>query len=173
MKKKTQLFLFDLILSFIILIVVISLLFIYSSSSVENINVFRLNLEIMSGFTTTNINELNDEEVRQMFINRKITNIHNSVAQQVAEFYFYDEPVLAQNLTRIFMGSSFQDNYNVNLSILLDNGTRYDVFNIISPNMPKPIEDSEIASSLDKTVIGFINRTDYFGPYKFTLKIWS
>ena len=86
--RKSQIFIFDFITSFIILIVAIVIVLSYFQSTSDNVDIYGINLEIIDSFTTTNINSLNNEEVRNLFIAREITNIENTIAQQVGEFYY-------------------------------------------------------------------------------------
>jgi hypothetical protein len=48
---------------------------------------YSYNCQILNGFTETELNSLNSNEIRQFFIDGKITNIHNTLAQQVIDFY--------------------------------------------------------------------------------------
>lgn len=169
--KKSQIFLFDLILSLVIVLVTLGILFSYYSSTQDNLNIYDLNLQIMSGFSQTKVNSLNNEEVRRMFVQGQIRNIENTVAQQVAEFTYNGRFDLATNLSRIFLEGYLPRQYNMNLS--LNNGTvESEVFSRINrPN--SPYEESDLASSMRRTIYGFINQTDYYGPYRFTIRIWS
>ena len=53
--RKSQIFIFDFITSFIILIVAIVIVLSYFQSTNDNVDIYGINLEIIDSFTTTNI----------------------------------------------------------------------------------------------------------------------
>lgn len=166
--KKSQIFFFDLIFSFVILVVALGIFFTYFLVVNDNEDIHSLNREIMERFTTTNINALNNDEVRAMFVQNKITNIENTVAQQVAEFYYDGENDLAQNLTRIFVQSFVSVELNVEVRIENTSNSL-----ILYDNEPRtPREDAQIISSQNRDVIGF-REDETFGPYTFKIDIWT
>ncbi len=169
---KSQLFLFDLIFSFVILIVSVGLILAYFSSTNDNKDLFNLNLEIMNGFTNTKINSLNDDEIKQMFIDNYIRNVENSVAQQVCDFHFESHPDLAWNLSEIFVDTYLGKQININISIENETGHISQVYYKLN-NPQVSYVDSLLSSSTQRTVYGIINKTNTYGPYIFRIKLWS
>lgn len=162
---------FDLIFSFIILIISIGLLYNYYIDVTGNVDIYDLNKNILNGFTNTRINTLNDEEIREMFRANKVKNIENTVAQQVGEFYYYGSLTDANDLTRIFAQDYIDKQMNFEFT-LDDAGTSYELYKSI--NRPEVDFDSaEIASVNQRTIFGFKNSTDFYGPYVFRIKIWK
>ena len=166
--NKSQIFFFDLIFSFVILVVSLGLFFTYFLVVNDNEDIHTLNREVLERFTTTNINALNNEEVREMFVRNEITNIQNTVAQQVAEFYYDGENELAQNLTSIFI-SSFS---STELNIVVEIYNTTDSYVLYSTELRNSKEDSDVVSSQTRDVIGFRNG-ESFGPYTFNIDIWT
>jgi len=169
-KLKSQIFLFDLLFSFIILVVSISIIFSYYNSTTDNVDIYSFNLKIINSLTKTSINSLNDDEIRKMFIDKKIRNIKNSVAQQISDFYYVGKLDDAKNLTRIFIKDYVTKNINLNLTLINESGGEFNLYYVQNTN--KKISDASILSENNRVVIGFINNTNYYGPYIFKVKIW-
>lgn len=163
---------FDLIFAVIIIVVSLSLLFSYSIETTSNINIYNLNRNILSGFTTIPINNLNAEDIRQMFIDSKIRNIENTVGQQVIEFYALGEDEYAKNLTDIFV-RDYVDS-QMNFLFTLENAT--DVLLNLSEIYNRPemsYDNATIASAAQRHIFTFRNSTDFYGPYVLKIKIWK
>jgi len=176
MMKKTQIFLFDLIFAFVIFIVSITLFYTYYINVDENVNVYDLNINIINSFTNTKLNDLNDKEIRDLFIQNKIRNIENTVAEQVVEFYEANKsnPVEAQYLSKIYVKDYIDK--QMNFEFTLENET--DVLTTLYryPELPDDykvsFENSTIATRSQRLIFGFKNQTEFYGPYLLKVKIW-
>ncbi len=177
--NKGQFFLFDLILSIVIIIVSLSLIFNYYIYVEEDSDLYELNKNIINSFTNTKINDLNDDVVRDMFRKNYIKNIENTVAQQVIEFYFdANNPVLkkklAKNLTRVFVEDYIdkQMNFNFTLSNSTDSSCSDCVFVLHTALNKKEVsfEDASVVSVNNRRIFGF-EGTKVHGPYLFEVKI--
>ena len=160
---------FDLILSIVILTISIGLAFSYFVNVQSNESMFDSNKKLVSGFTTTKINQLNNEEIRGFFKDNKIRNIENTIAQQVGEFYSEGSVNDSINLTNIIVEDYVPKQLNVLVELDANNGTVSTLFN----RSKKSIENAEISSVLRRDVFGFVNETDFYGPYTFNFQIWS
>lgn len=171
--KKSQIFIFDLIFSGVIILVGFAIIFNYYININDNSSISDLNKNILNGFTNTKINSLNGEEIRMMFVLGKVKNIENTVAQQVAEYTFYNQNDSAKNLTRIFVEDYLDKQMNFNLTIQLEGSSEpeYTLFQKIN-RKDSLIGDAEIVSVSQRIIFGF-NSTDYFGPYIFKVRIWK
>ena len=168
--KKAQIFIFDFILSIVILIISIGIILSYFNNTTENVDVYDLNHLILDGFTKTKINSLNDEEIRLLFVYNKIQNIENTIAQQASEFYYEGDLELAQNVTRIFVSDFITNQMNVNIT--LSNSTfNYNLYEDINKRIS--FDDAEIASVTNRLIIGYINDTAYYGPFNIEVRIWQ
>ena len=171
MSKKSQIFMFDLIFSFVVIILTLSLVFNYYIDVNLNVDIHELNKNILSGFTHTKINTLNDEEIRDIFKQGKIKNIYNTIAQQVSEFYYYNDDLYAKNLSRIFVEDYIRKEMNFNITLENKTGSIFVLYEQI--NRPEiSITDSSIVSRTSRTIFGFNNATDFYGPYTFKIEIW-
>lgn len=169
-KKKSQIFLFDLIFSFVIFVVSLSVFLIYYTSTSTNTEIYDLNSQILNGLTQTKINSLNSQEVRDMFLNNQIRNIDNTVAQQISEFHHLKEDVLADDLARIFIESYLTR--QMNFELLLDNSSNeLTLFSEI--NREVDFENSELSAVSSRVIFGFINRSDSYGPHIYTVRLWQ
>lgn len=167
---KSQIFMLDLIFSFIVLIVSFGLAMSYFSNTSSNIDIYDLNNEIMNSFTLTELNSLNGQEIRDFFSSGYIRNYHNTVAQQAGEFYYLNRDDLAQNLSEFFVKDYIKKQFNFNIT--LSNGTTtvslYDeVNNGIS------LENASLVSVTKRSIYGFIDLTRSYGPYDFKVVIWQ
>lgn len=166
MKRKSQIFLFDLILSITILIVSIGLVSIYYSNTLDNQDIYSANLNFIQSFTKTNINSLNNEDIRIFFTSNKIKNIENTLAQQVSEFYFNGNNIDAQNLTQIIARDYFSRQMNVKITLIdgLDNL-------IIFEQYSKNKKEASLVSEFQREVFGFYENKP-FGPYLIISEVW-
>ncbi|MCA9497162.1 MAG: hypothetical protein KC589_09530 [Nanoarchaeota archaeon] len=171
-KSKSQIFLFDLIFSTVILVVSIAIVMSYYTDTVENIDIHDLNSQILNSFTKTKINSLNSEEVRQMFIDNEIKNIKNTVAQQVSEFYYLGKIDRAENLTLIFVGDYINKQMNFNITLQNSSGSVISLFEAINLK-ETPFDESSISSVSERIVYGFINSSDFYGPFLFKVELWK
>ncbi len=169
---RAQIFIFDMILSFVILLLAVALIFNYYMNTEENLDIYNLNMDILNGLTNTKINDLNDQEIRVLFVQGKIKNIENTVAQQVSEFYFYGNKNLAQNLTKIFSEDYAQNQINLNITIQIEDKSSPEEQLFYSGKNNINSDDSSVVASSSRVIFGF-NSTDYYGPYVFRVKIWK
>lgn len=116
--KKSQFFMFDLIFSFVILVVAVGIALYYSTSSFQEEGLFDLSQNIINQYTTTSINSLNNEEIRDFFLANEITNVDNSIAQQTAEFYLRSQISDAETLNRVFIETYERRNLYISLALI-------------------------------------------------------
>lgn len=170
-KKKSQIFTFDLILSSVILVVAIVITLSYYSSSISNADLVGLNQRILNDFTQTEVNSLNGVEIRQMFINGDIKNIHNTIAQQVVDFISASNIELAQNLTKFFVEGYVSKNFDFNLSLTNSSGSVTTLF--YSNNNGISFKDCTVSSDFKRKIISFTNVSKGYEIYTFEVKMWQ
>lgn len=170
MKKKSQIFIFDLIFASIMIFVSLGLFFTYFSTTTDNSNIYTVNYEILNSISKTSINSLNDIGIRNMFRDGLIRNKDNTVGQQIGEFVYDGRLDLAQDLTQIFVKNyiSKQMNYNITLS-------NESITNILyeGKNTHVDYSDATITSSSNRIIIGFKGKNSFYGPYTLNIKIWQ
>lgn len=169
LSKKSQIFIFDLIISVVVLIVSLGIAFSYFTTTTENENIFELNNQILNSITQTEINSLNNQDIRDLFIQRKIKNYHNTIAQQISEFYVTSEYGLARNLTSAFIGSYVKQNLNFEVTLINSTGGNFILYQSINPR--SNITTAKLKSTSQRVVYGFINSTHYY-PHKYKIEIW-
>jgi hypothetical protein len=170
--KKSQLFVFDMILSFLIVVISLTLVFNYYFITFDNENVYNLNREILNGITDTSINSLNDKMVRTLFTRNKIQNVENTVAQQIVEFYSEGHLELAENLTESYVKDFIDPKMNFNISIKNDTMTSY--YSLFSKiNQPQITKDNANLITVNKrTVFTYKGKSKFYGPIIFKVEIW-
>lgn len=176
--KKTQIFIFDMIFSFVIIIITFGIVFSYYSSTSKNIDIYELNNNILNSFTKTQINTLNDDYIKELFKLREIRNIQNSVAQQAAEFYYIytrdSNPYyleLSKNLSENFIDDFLTSELNIEVN-LFDGATKINLMNQSASLNSVALDDAELTAVSKRSVYGFMNETHYFGPYKIEVVLW-
>lgn len=168
--KKSQIFIFDIILAFIIILVGISVFFLYDFYEFDNQQLYSINKNILKGISMTQINSLNDDEIRVFFSQNKIKNIKNTVAEQIVEFCYEDEIELAQNLTKIFVKNYVNNQLNINIT--LENSSFVQTLYVLKVN-DVSFKDSYVSSQTSKNFFSFLNSKEVFGPYQIKIKIWQ
>lgn len=163
---------FDMMLAFVIILIALALAYNYYINVQENQEIYDLNQDILDGFTNTKINSLNDEGIRELFLENKIKNIENTVAQQVIEFYnTTGEEVYAKNLTMIFIKDYLDKQMNFNITLQNDSATLITLFNV--SNRDIPIDDATIVSVAKRRIFAFKGKDEFYGPYIFQVTIWK
>lgn len=168
--KKSQIFLFDLIFSLVIIIISLGLVFSYFYNPSLNVDIASLNQEIMGSLTQTKINSLNNEEIRQLFIRNEIRNVDNTVAQQISEFYSNGREVRALELSETFLRDFVLQQININVS-LYDGPDRFQLYHRSNNNIE--FDNAKISSMTRRTVFGYTDLDTSFGPYVFEVRIWQ
>lgn len=107
----------DMISSAVIIVIAVGIALYYTTSLQEEENLYDLSIEIMEKYTTSSINTFNNVEIRQFFLDNKISNIDNSLAQQTAEFYVRGDPGDAEELTEVFIETFERRNFYINISL--------------------------------------------------------
>ena len=173
---KSQIFIVDLIFSFVLLIVTFGVIFTYYVHSDQNVDIYEINIDILDSLTKTRINSLNDDTVREMFRDaavRRNINVENTIAQQIIQFILL-EPVngepLALNLTNVVVNNYVGGELNVNLT--LTNGTQVTQLYFVNLVGNNAFENASISSSSGRLVIGFVNTTRYYDNYVLDLRVW-
>jgi len=168
--NKSQIFIFDLIFSIVILVVSVAIAFSNYSNTLSNDDIYNLNSQILNGFTQTQINSLNGQEIRNLFISGKIKNIHNTIAQQVVDFLSNTDLVSTQNLTKIYVKDYISKQMNFNLSLTNQAGIVNTLFYL--KNTGTSFDNAQITSSSKRKIISFTNITNGYQVYTFEVKIW-
>ncbi len=172
-KKKSQIFIFDLIFSFVIILLSVSLLYVFYIGVNDDRNVHQISNNIINSFTNTKINDLNNEQVRNFFINAKIRNIENSVAEQIMEFYSEGQHNDAKDLTEIFI-KDYSDktlSFQVNISSV-DGTLSYMLYRKLSVDNVDMNSSKAVAYS-SRVLFSFRNRDIKYGPYRLEVFVWQ
>jgi hypothetical protein len=167
-QKKSQIFIFDFISSFVILIVAIVIVLSYFQSTSDNVDIYGINAEIIDIYTTTKINELNNFEVRDLFVRGLITNIENTIAQQVSEFHYRGADSNSRNLTRIFVQDFITQQMNINVT-LYDEVHSFNIYSDINKEIE--FQNAEISSVTERLVFGTYQGDKY--TYTFKIELWQ
>jgi hypothetical protein len=168
--RSAQIFMMDLVFSFVILLVAIGIASIYYTQVSDDEGLYDFTQQSINRLTSLSINSLNNEEIRTLFSQGKITDIEYSLAQQISTFYYLGDQDLAKNITRIFYENTEGKEFFMNITL----GNQTNNFELYSsPQIRVSYEDSRVSYSLNREVITFYNGTTIIGPYTFTITIWQ
>jgi hypothetical protein len=173
-KKKGQIFMMDGIFSFIIIVVAIAIISSFYTKTISNENTFEYAQNILNKFTTTPINTLNNKEIRELFVAGKITNVENTIAQQVVLFYNRggsSNLELAQNLTQLVISSYEKKGIFLNISLINSSGGVFNLYTT-SPLLVSSNE-STYQYQLTREVLAFEDNFTVVGPNTIQLQTWS
>jgi hypothetical protein len=106
-----------------------------------------------------------------MFRNNQIKNPQNTVAQQIAEFYYRGNQELAENLTRIFVEDFINDYLNLQVVLYDSSGVEEELY--AERRSSVTFKNAEITATTKREVFGFINKTTSYGPYMFEVRVWQ
>lgn len=152
---KSQIFLLDFIFASILFVISIGIFFIYFSFSEPQEDLYEVVYRVSSLMSSTKINDLNNDYVRDLFIAREIRNIDNTLLQQISEFYVRGDLIKAQNLTREIAGIyilerigysisfEYEESINTINTVELDNSTIF------------PRDEARTLATIQRRIIGF------------------
>jgi len=164
-KTKSQVFFFDMLLSAIFLMIAIGIIYSLKMVDSENSNVYNYANNLMDYFFNTEINDLNENVVVQLFKDNLVRDIHANLAQQIAYFYFEGLDGYADNLTKGIVLGNLPKNMNINITI--NNTVLYYKRNNVK------FKDAKTVYGISRVVFGYYNSTKIYGPYNFKIVIWQ
>ncbi|MCH8520083.1 MAG: hypothetical protein LAT82_04995 [Nanoarchaeota archaeon] len=167
--KKSQIFIIDLILAFVIVVVTIGVIAANYVNTDSQRDLFDIAFRTSNSMGSIGINDLNNEYVRQLFIQQRIQNIDNTIIQQISDFYIRGETEYARNLTneisQIYIPNSV--GYNITLIDVTNEGV---IFELDSNQRFGSREESDSIASIEKQIIIFRGVESYFHRYK--IEVW-
>ena len=168
--KNSQIFIIDLILASVILIVTFGVIVANYVNTDSQRDLFDIAFRTSNSMGSIGINDLNNEYVRQLFINQRIQNIDNTIIQQISDFYVRGMDDYAENLTRevsqIYIPNSV--GYTVTLidissagnpELILDSNERFGTR-----------EESSTIASIEKQILLFVDSNVYVHRYR--IEVW-
>lgn len=118
--------------------------------------------DVMIIFSTTEIESLNSNYINEQQASGNITNMKNTIFEQIAEFYAKDMIGEAQNMTRNMSESLIP--YQYYYEIWLDNKLMY--------NKTYVTNDIEQLSVAKVILLGSLNPETLWGPYEAEVMVW-
>lgn len=125
----------------------------------EDLSAFLLNTKII---------EYRDPYITELDEKGLITNPHQSIFQQIAQFHYTGENGLAHNLTKRVFNSLVSEQYGISYSIIED-GTETMIYN----RSVEKIVSSRFLLSSRKISFFAVNQTTYYGPDIVELRLWN
>lgn len=166
--KFSQIFLLDFIFATVLIVVSVGTFFVYYSITDPQEDLFDITYRLSNTMSSTYINELNNDFVRSLFISREITNIENTILQQISEFYEKGEFNLADNLMSNVVDTYLIDRvgYEIELLDVGDSTTR--VLDSSGNYLDK--NDSKTIASIQRQIIGFEGDNPFI--HRYTFEVW-
>ena len=170
MNKKAYFFILDVFIAIGVVIVGLIVLFSFNPTWKSERQVFFLSEDISRLLTSTKIYELNNDYIFELRNNGNITDIENTVFEQVGEFYYRN----------ISMGCSYCLDLAGNL---IENITyrktlrKYDFDVIIESvsiyNTSSSQDTAEVLVSTKKILFGLMDKDTFWGPYRGEVRVWK
>ena len=172
--KRAQIFMIDGLIAFTIIIISLGVFFFFYSMTISNKEIYEYTQTLLEKLTETNINAFNNPEVRELFISQKITNIENTLAQQIVLFYdsgTLEGEELAKNLTKFLITSYEKRGIYINVTLVNPSGS---IFGLYASDPIDVLEnESTFVYSVSRSIIAYRDDFSVVGPYKITLKTWN
>lgn len=166
--KNSQIFLLDFIFATVLIIVSVGTFFVYFTVTDPQEDLFDITYRLTNTMSSTYINELNNDFVRDLFINREVTNIENTILQQVSEFYERGEFILADNLTSNVVDTYLVERVGYEIELLdVDSGTTR-ILDSSGSYLDK--DDSKTVATIQRQIIGFEGDEPFIHRYSF--EVW-
>ncbi|MFP4401703.1 MAG: hypothetical protein ACLFPL_00585 [Candidatus Nanoarchaeia archaeon] len=166
--SKSQIFMLDLIVATVLLVVSISIFFTYFIITDSQEDLFDIVTRLSNSMSGTQINDLNNEFVRDLFINQEIRNIDNTILQQISEFENTGKSVLAKNLTNELTEVYIQEGIGYNITLITSTGAT--PIELDSSEQYAQRTSASSVASIQRQVTGF-NETDFY-IHQYIFEVW-
>lgn len=162
-KNNGQVFIIDLITASVLAILTFGIFFTYYFFADPPESLYNDVFELSDAMATIKINDLNNDFVRDLFIAQKITDIDNTILQQISDFYVKGNIVDAQNLTQEL--TNLYVTKKIGFQIILNNGSSSLVLD--SSNRFGSKDNARTIVNLEKRIVGFSETNPYIHTYEF------
>ena len=166
--KNSQIFLLDFIFATVLIVVSVGTFFIYFSATDPQEDLFDITYRLAELMSSTEINELNNDFVRNLFINREVTNIENSILQQISEFYERGNLTLAANLTSNTVDTYLIERVGFEIELLDVDSGAVEVLDSSGSFLDK--NESKTVATIQRQIIGFEDGEPFIHRYNF--EVW-
>lgn len=168
--KNSQIFLLDFIFATVLIIVSIGTFFVYYSLSDPQEDLFDIVYRLSNTMSSTQINDLNNEFVRDLFISGEVTNIDNTILQQISEFYERGETDLAKNLTQQVVSTYLIDRIGYEITLVELNSATPTPEVLDSSGSFLDRDESKTVATIQRQIIGFQGPNPYV--HRYTFEVW-
>jgi len=160
--KNGYFFTLDVFIALAVIIVGLAIIFSYSPFSPPQSQTAISSQDLMNELASIKISEISTPFVQLLIENKTITNLENSILEQVGEFYVLHQYELARNVSWYTISNFLPPQYGVMLIIndtLIYESQQYS-------------NDSPTLITSKKLISGIINQTIMWGPLKAELRVW-
>ena len=180
MKKRGYFFSLDAITAIGVMVIGIVLVLISTSYQPSETSLVFISTDLMNTLQSTNVFDINEQEysyVEKLKNNSNITNLDNTILEQIGEFLYRESEYsctycreMAANFTRDLTNFSVPEQYS--FEILVNNES---IFNRSTTNpTSQPLKNqSSMLMPSKRLFSGIINRTDVWGPYTAEVIVWQ
>ncbi|MFH1182416.1 MAG: hypothetical protein V1702_05640 [Candidatus Woesearchaeota archaeon] len=162
MGKRGYFFTIDAFIAMLITTIGVVLVYLAYTSVPDVYQQQAISQDVMTIFSTTELNTLNSEYIDEQRISGNITNMQNTIFEQIAEMY--DKGIVgeAQNMTREMSASLIPSQYYY--EIWLDSKLMY--------NKSYVTNDIEQISVAKVILVGSVSLATLWGPYEGEVFVW-
>ena len=163
MGKRGYIFTIDAFIAMLITTIGVVLVYLAYTSSPDIYQQRAISQDVMIVFSTTELSSLNSEYVDEQVASGNITNMKNTIFEQISEFYVKDMIGEAQNMTKNLSGSLIPAQYSY--EIWLDGKLMH--------NKSYVTNDIRQLSVSKIILIGNLDPATIWGPYEGEVIVWQ
>lgn len=178
--KKAYIFSLDAIVAIGVMVIGIVLVLLSLSYTPIDSQAVSLSQDLINALYSTRMYDLNDQDypyVKFLKGNGNITNMENTILEQVGEFYYRNKTgvcancmALAGNLVKNISYYSVPEQYS--FEVLVNNISLYQRKST-NPSVSNEKNQSRLLMASKRIFSGYINRTDMWGPYTAEVIVWQ
>jgi len=171
MNKKGFYFTIDSIIAGGIVIIVILLASSFYIKEQPSVHLNYLSQDLIKTLSTLNVVEIDNEYINELIADQTITNLDNTILEQIAEFWAADELVLANrtasNVTEPWVSNATGFGIWINNESIYNNNISLKKSLISTKKIISGIEKGQTSGSTRK------NPPTLFGPIIVEIRVWN
>ena len=171
MKKKAYFFTLDVFIATgVIAIGTVLILLAYTSKPPDLIQKASMSQDLMDAISSIKVYEISDNNyVYELIGNGDITNLENTILEQIGEFCYRDMNDTATNFTESVFLKIIPQEYNFQLLIKDKNTIKFDYINY---SKMKTLRNESRILVPSKNIIFGLNDSTMWGPYTAEVRTW-
>ena len=164
--RKSQVFILDLVTSSVLAVVTFGIFFTYYYYSDPPTSLYDDLYDVSSAMSTLKINDLNNDFVRKLFIEQKITDVDNTILQQISVFYLQGNISDAIELVEEMSNSYIHKKVGYQIVLQINDSEKV----VLDSDSLSTKSQSNNIAKIEKQIIGFYDSKPY--AHQYTFEFW-